>query len=125
MTWTIYLALGSALLALIYGAVSITQVMKLPRGNEAMQGISDAIQQGASAYLRRQYTTIAIVGVVLLIIIAVALDLYTAIGFLIGAILSGTAGFIGMNVSVRANARPTEDATRVRPGQPPKLHALD
>ena len=96
MTWTIYLALGSALLALIYGAVSITQVMKLPRGNEAMQGISDAIQQGASAYLRRQYTTIAIVGVVLLIIIAVALDLYTAIGFLIGAILSGTAGFIGI-----------------------------
>ena len=110
MTWTIYLALGSALLALIYGAVSITQVMKLPRGNEAMQGISDAIQQGASAYLRRQYTTIAIVGVVLLIIIAVALDLYTAIGFLIGAILSGTAGFIGMNVSVRANARTAEAA---------------
>jgi K(+)-stimulated pyrophosphate-energized sodium pump len=109
-TWTIYFALGSALLALIYGAVSIMQVMKLPRGNEAMQGISDAVQQGASAYLRRQYTTIAMVGVVLLIIIAVALDIYTAIGFLIGAVLSGAAGFIGMNVSVRSNARTAEAA---------------
>ena len=71
MNWTLYFALGSAVLALIYGAVSITQVMKLPRGNDVMQSISDAIQQGASAYLRRQYTTIAIVGVILLIIIAV------------------------------------------------------
>ena len=110
MNWTIFFALGSALLALIYGAVSITQVMKLPRGNETMQGISDAIQQGASAYLRRQYTTIAIVGVVLLIIIAIFLDRYTAIGFFIGAVLSGLAGFIGMNVSVRSNSRTAEAA---------------
>jgi K(+)-stimulated pyrophosphate-energized sodium pump len=110
MNWTIYFALGSALLALIYGAISITQVMKLPRGNEVMQSISDAIQQGASAYLRRQYTTIAIVGVVLLIVIAVFLDRYTAIGFLIGSVLSGLAGFIGMNVSVRTNARTAEAA---------------
>ena len=111
MNWTIYFALGSALLALIYGVVSITQVMKLPRGNETMQGISDAIQQGASAYLRRQYTTIAVVGVVLLIVIAVFLDRYTAIGFLIGAVLSGLAGFIGMNVSVRSiHAQPKRHA---------------
>ena len=110
MNSTIYFALGSALLALIYGAVSITQVMKLPRGNEAMQGISDAIQQGASAYLRRQYTTIAMVGVILLIVIAVFLDRYTAIGFLIGSVLSGLAGFIGMNVSVRTNSRTAEAA---------------
>jgi len=112
MNWTIYFALGSALLALIYGVVSITQVMKLPRGNETMQGISDAIQQGASAYLRRQYTTIAVVGVVLLIVIAVFLDRYTAIGFLIGAVLSGLAGFIGMNVSVRSNSRTAEAARK-------------
>ncbi len=110
MNWTIYFALGSALLALIYGAVSITQVMKLPRGNEAMQEISDAVQTGASAYLRRQYTTIAMVGVVLLIVIAIFLDRYTAIGFLIGSVLSGLAGFIGMNVSVRTNARTAEAA---------------
>ncbi|MBI1425572.1 MAG: sodium-translocating pyrophosphatase [Gammaproteobacteria bacterium] len=110
MNWTLYFALGSAVLALIYGAVSIKQVMKLPRGNDVMQSISDAIQQGASAYLRRQYTTIAIVGVILLIVIAVFLDIYTAIGFLIGAVLSGLAGFIGMNVSVRTNARTAEAA---------------
>ena len=110
MNWTIYFALGSALLALIYGAVSTTQIMKLSRGNETMQGISDAIQQGASAYLRRQYTTIAMVGVILLIVIAVFLDRYTAIGFLIGAVLSGLAGFVGMNVSVRANSRTAEAA---------------
>jgi len=110
MNSILYFALGSALLALIYGAVSITQVMKLPRGNEAMQEISDAIQTGASAYLRRQYTTIALVGVVLLIVIAIFLDRYTAIGFLIGSVLSGLAGFIGMNVSVRTNARTAEAA---------------
>jgi len=110
MNWTIYFALGSAILALIYGAVSITQVMKLPRGNATMQEISDAIQTGASAYLRRQYTTIAMVGVALLILIAIFLDRYTAIGFFIGSVLSGLAGFIGMNVSVRANARTAEAA---------------
>jgi len=110
MNWTTYFALGSAILALIYGAVSIAQVMKLPRGNETMQEISDAVQTGASAYLRRQYTTIAMVGVILFILIAYFLTVYTAIGFLIGSILSGLAGFIGMNVSVRTNSRTAEAA---------------
>ncbi|MEJ2362796.1 MAG: sodium-translocating pyrophosphatase [Gammaproteobacteria bacterium] len=110
MNWTIYFALGSAVLGILYGIVSILQVMKLPRGNEEMQRISDAIQQGASAYLRRQYTTIAFVGVVLFIVIGFALDWYTAIGFMIGSILSGSAGIIGMNVSVRTNSRTAEAA---------------
>ena len=110
MNWPIIFALASGFLALIYGAVSIKSVMQLPRGNEAMQRISDAVQQGASAYLRRQYTTIALVGGIMLVVIAYALGMYTAIGFLIGAVLSGLAGFIGMNVSVRSNSRTAEAA---------------
>ncbi|MCK5446445.1 MAG: sodium-translocating pyrophosphatase, partial [Rhodospirillaceae bacterium] len=104
------LVIGCGVLAVIYGAYATRSIMALPDGNERMREIASAVQEGAAAYLKRQYITIGIVGVVVCVLLGLRLGLPAAIGFAIGAVLSGVTGFIGMHVSVRANVRTAEAA---------------
>jgi K(+)-stimulated pyrophosphate-energized sodium pump len=102
--------LGSGVIALLYGLFMIRSVLALSTGNKQMQDIAAAIQEGAKAYLNRQYSVIALVGVVIFALLFWLLGLYVSLGFVIGAVLSGAAGYIGMNVSIRANVRTAEAA---------------
>ncbi|MEK7614975.1 MAG: sodium/proton-translocating pyrophosphatase, partial [Patescibacteria group bacterium] len=102
-----YYAIGAGILALLYGAVLIQWILKQPAGEGKMKGIALAIQEGANAYMARQYKVIAGIGAVVFLILGFAIGWTLAIGFLVGAVLSGLAGFIGMSVSVRANVRTT------------------
>ncbi|MDH5387503.1 MAG: sodium-translocating pyrophosphatase [Gammaproteobacteria bacterium] len=110
MSIEIIIALGCALAGIAYGVISIFSILAKPMGNEAMVKIQSAIQEGAIAYLKRQYTAIAVVGAIIFVVIMYALGAATAIGFALGAVLSGLAGFIGMHVSVRSNSRTAEAA---------------
>lgn len=104
------IVLGCGVLALLYGAYATRSVLSSPAGTPRMQQIASAVQEGARAYLNRQYTTIAVVGVVIGLLLGWRLGAHVAIGYFIGAILSGMAGYVGMNVSVRANVRTAEAA---------------
>jgi len=110
--FALWLSIGAGALAILFGVFSTQWILKQPAGNSRMQEISAAIQEGAKAYMDRQYLTISGVGVVLFVILGLALDWATAIGFAIGAIFSALAGYIGMYVSVRANVRTAEAATK-------------
>ena len=110
MSDSLIFALACAIAAIVYGVTSITWVLGKPTGSPRMREIAAAIQEGASAYLNRQYSTIAVVGIILFLVIYFGLDPRTAIGFAIGAVLSAATGYIGMNISVRANVRTTEAA---------------
>jgi len=113
---TLWLIVGCGVLAILYGIWATQSVMSADPGSKKMQEISAAVREGAQAYLKRQYTTIGIVGVVILLIIGFTLGWLVAVGFAIGALLSGATGFIGMNVSVRANVRVAQAATKTLAG---------
>jgi K(+)-stimulated pyrophosphate-energized sodium pump len=106
----LWVAIAAGVIAVLYGLASVSSILKLSAGNERMHEIAAAIQTGAKAYLNRQYTAIALVGVVLFVVLGFALNWATAGGFATGAVLSGLTGYIGMNISVRANVRTAEAA---------------
>ncbi|MCG8099237.1 MAG: sodium/proton-translocating pyrophosphatase, partial [Candidatus Thiodiazotropha taylori] len=110
MNTELIFALACAAAALAYGFISVKWILAQPEGDDKMREIAGAVQEGAQAYLNRQYTAIGFVGIVVLVVIYFGLDSATAIGFAIGAIFSGLAGYIGMNISVRANLRTAEAA---------------
>ncbi len=112
MSYEFYLVISCAVISLIYGAYTCKVILSSPEGNDKMKEIARAIQEGAQAYLNRQYSTIAVVGIIIAIALYYGIDSYVSIGFIIGAFLSGVAGYIGMFVSVRANVRTTEAATK-------------
>jgi K(+)-stimulated pyrophosphate-energized sodium pump len=111
-TTALWVIIACGALSIVYGAWAISSVLAAPAGNKKMQEIASAIREGAQAYLRRQYMTIGVVGIVVFILVGYFLGLPVAIGYAFGAILSGAAGFIGMNVSVRANVRTAQAATK-------------